>query len=144
MNNKIHTNVYENFSATQQWERLAPSFGVKGALKKFLPGISFEKFFLCISPLKCLESRWLFIEHFQRCIFIEVLKILFCNSLMLSYCITKSSSHLFLHGLKGSDCAVGFTGVLAEPTLFLQNQSKIDGLVMQGIMVMYCFYREAA
>lgn len=98
---------------------------------------------MCISPLKCLESRWLFIEHFYRCIFIEVLKILFCTSLMLSYCITKSSSHLFLHGLKGSDCAVGFTGVLAEPTLSLQNQSKIDGVVMQGIMVMYCFYREA-
>jgi len=30
---------------------------------------------------------------------------------MLSYCITKSSSHLSLQGLKVSDCALGFTGV---------------------------------
>lgn len=134
----------QEFSATQQWERLAPPFGVEGALNKFLPRISSEKYFLFILPLKCLESRLLFTEYFHRCIFIEVFKILFCTSLMLTYCITKLSSHLFLHGLKGCDCALGFTGILAEPTLHLQNQSKIGGLVMQGIMVMYFFDRETA
>lgn len=50
---------------------------------------------------------------------------------MLSYCITKSQSHLPLRWLKGFDCALGLTGVLTEPTPPLQKQSKTDGLVMQ-------------
>lgn len=50
---------------------------------------------------------------------------------MLSYCITKSQSHLSLYWLTGFDCAPGLTGVLAEPTPPLQNQSTVDGLVMQ-------------
>lgn len=63
---------------------------------------------------------------------------------MLPYCVTTASPHLSLHGLKGADCALGSTGVLAEPALLLQNQSKIDGPVMQGVVVTYYFSRETA
>lgn len=64
---------------------------------------------------------------------------------MLSYCVsTTSAAHLSLHGLKGADCALGFTGVLTEPASPLQNQSKIDSPLMQGVRVTYCFSRETA